>query len=375
VLKLKTAGLITVIIFVFNTFAAAAFTDTDKTEYERAALVLSALDIMSGYSDKTFRPDESLTRAEFATATVRVMGISSAVKKSGDVEFPDVGVKHWAYGVISMACSLGYFEGFGDGTFGPDNPVTLEQAVKVMVSMLRYGFISESSGSYPSGYLAVARQKNLLRGIGASTGRPISRGDAALLIYNSLEAEMLTQRGSAIYTEGATILSENLGVKTVKGIITANSLTELKGGTRAPDGQVTVNGENYDVNKTEAESYLGYDVMMYVTKDADPKTDVKKIIMIFPSKNNNLYMVSAEDIDDTTDNSNFNYWENGSRKTFGINKETTMIYNSKAHYLFDKEDIMHASGEVILLDNNRDGRLRYNPMHSIAKILLNPLIW
>ncbi len=354
--KIKSAAFITAIILIFNMATAVAFTDTLDTDYEQAALVLNSLSIINGYSDKTFRPGETLTRAEFAAIAVRTMGEKSFINKQGDVKFSDVGQKHWAYGEINLASERGYFTGYGDGTFGPEDTVTFEQAVKVVVSMLGYGGISEAAGGYPSGYLATALQKRILQGISSSGGKPILRGETALLIYNALDKEMLLPKSigtisSRYESDGATILSEKLGIEKTAGIVTANSLTELKGGIPAPKGHITVNGKDYDANKTDAESYIGYNVVLYAENDED----TKKILLIYPDQNNTVSRVSAEDIDLSTNTSRFAYWENDRLYTLPVSSETTMIYNSKSNYLFEKDDMIPASGEVLLLDNNRDG--------------------
>ena len=86
---------------------------------------------ISGYPDGTFKPDNSITRAEFVVMVNKAMGYN----KRGNAYFSDVSAAHWAYAEIMKGVEAGYITGNGDGTFRPDAPVTRQEAA-VMISKI-----------------------------------------------------------------------------------------------------------------------------------------------------------------------------------------------------------------------------------------------
>lgn len=111
----------------------AAYPDLSPRRFGCTAVrVLTGRAIIEGYPDGTFRPDETLTRAAFAKLVTLAMG--EAPDPAGELPFPDT-TGHWAAqaGYLQTAYRLGLIQGFPDGNFYPDAPVTRAQAVKIMV--------------------------------------------------------------------------------------------------------------------------------------------------------------------------------------------------------------------------------------------------
>ena len=80
---------------------------------------LVATGAISGYPDGTFKPDQTITRAEFATILVKAWELDS---DSGKV-FADTS-KHWAKDSIAIAAAHGIVQGYSDSTFGPNDNIT-----------------------------------------------------------------------------------------------------------------------------------------------------------------------------------------------------------------------------------------------------------
>jgi len=89
---------------------------------------LVAAGAISGYPDKTFKPDANISRAEFAVTLVKALKLAP---KSGKV-FNDT-AKHWAKDSIATAQAYGIINGYSDTQFGPDDKITREQ-MAVMVA-------------------------------------------------------------------------------------------------------------------------------------------------------------------------------------------------------------------------------------------------
>ena len=93
---------------------------------------LEKYDIIKGYSDGTFRPDDAVTRAEFVTMAVRYYALFNEVKKSDyTVNYTDLTKSYWAYSDIAYAKHIGWLNGYADGTFKGDNNITRAEVVTV----------------------------------------------------------------------------------------------------------------------------------------------------------------------------------------------------------------------------------------------------
>jgi hypothetical protein len=76
---------------------------------------------MNGYTDGTFRPEGTITRAELAVVFSKVLGLNTTAMTSQ--QFDDVSPDHWAYMFVQAAGRAGIFTGYQDGTFRPDQPI------------------------------------------------------------------------------------------------------------------------------------------------------------------------------------------------------------------------------------------------------------
>lgn len=96
-----------------------------------SVMKLSNKDIIKGYPDGTFKPNKSITRAEFAVIA------SKYIKnpKTADETFSDVPMNHWAKDAIAMVKAEGWISGYTDGTFKPDAPITRAEAVSIVNRM------------------------------------------------------------------------------------------------------------------------------------------------------------------------------------------------------------------------------------------------
>ena len=111
----------------------------DDAWYTNAISTLTNLGILTGYEDGTFKPDASVTRAEFATIAARF----SDGELEGFASFPDVPEDHWASKYIAKAEKLGWIKGYDDGTFGPENEITRAQAMTLVNRVLERGVDKE----------------------------------------------------------------------------------------------------------------------------------------------------------------------------------------------------------------------------------------
>ena len=87
--------------------------------------------IITGYADGSFRPDASVTRAEFAAIASRFEALTEGTKS-----FSDVPSSHWAAKYINFAATRGWVNGYADGTFRPNNSITRAEVAAVTCRLL-----------------------------------------------------------------------------------------------------------------------------------------------------------------------------------------------------------------------------------------------
>lgn len=83
---------------------------------------------VSGYPDGSFKPDNKVTRAEF----VKMVNGIIDYNKPNDITFKDVPATAWFYDYIRVAQAIGYISGYSADQFGPDDPITREQAAAIL---------------------------------------------------------------------------------------------------------------------------------------------------------------------------------------------------------------------------------------------------
>lgn len=100
--------------------------------YNKAIATLSRMGILSGYEDGSFRPNATVTRAEFAAMAARF----DTEAKPVDTPFTDL-TGCWAADEIAKAYGKGWINGYGDNTFRPNGPITRAEAVTLINRVLR----------------------------------------------------------------------------------------------------------------------------------------------------------------------------------------------------------------------------------------------
>ena len=112
---------------------ASAFPDVKEgVWYTNYIGFLEGFKILTGYPDGGFRPNNKITRAEFAV----IISKFATVEHSKEGNFKDVNAGHWAKEYIDNAVSHGWMGGYPDGTFKPNQPITRAEVVTVVNKMI-----------------------------------------------------------------------------------------------------------------------------------------------------------------------------------------------------------------------------------------------
>lgn len=133
----------------------------------------------------------TINRAEAAKIIVTMMGMGECERT--DTKFIDVPKEYWASGYINRAQEMGIINGHGDGTFKPEQKLTNEQFIKMLVVAL--GYEPTVAGTYPTGYFAKATQLGITRSLDLTGTDVALRSDVAVMVYNALDIPIMYQSG------------------------------------------------------------------------------------------------------------------------------------------------------------------------------------
>ncbi len=162
------------------------------TEYspERALPLLSELKIMNGDPSGDFRLGDTVTRAEFSKIAVAASDYRNNVASQLSVSpFYDVPYTNWAAPYVRTGVTNNLISGYPDSSFRPDNPVTFEEAVTIMLRVL--GYSDDDFGAmWPSGQIGMANSLEMTENLSnVLTGSEMTRGDVAILVFNTLRTK------------------------------------------------------------------------------------------------------------------------------------------------------------------------------------------
>ncbi|MBR6700171.1 MAG: S-layer homology domain-containing protein, partial [Firmicutes bacterium] len=143
-------------------FAESSFSDLKDSPYEEAVVFLVDNSVITGYEDGTFRPDNSITRAEICVAISKAMAPGDKKYASAkDNGFPDVGSNYdWAKKYINYASAMGAVDGYPDGTFKPAGNITYNELSAMILKAMGYK-AEDLSGVWPDNFKSKAVELGL----------------------------------------------------------------------------------------------------------------------------------------------------------------------------------------------------------------------
>ncbi len=244
--------------------ADAAYSDTEGKACEGAVNVLSALGVVDGFTDGTYKPEQIVTRAQMAKLIVAALGVSEyATAKNSS--YTDMAAAQWAIPVVEYATNLGIINGVGNGKFAPNKPVTYEQVATMLCRALGYTTASkEMNGTYPAVFVQKARALGILDDIqGYSIGTGANRGDCAIMLYNALElAQVYADADGVTQPKNGTDNGKFQG-KSGTGYLTMMG-TLNKGGYSTYD---IVDEKDADGSLTPIKTYIGAAAKLVYNKE------------------------------------------------------------------------------------------------------------
>lgn len=194
-------------LFVILTFAGNAFAKcypdvpTNYWAYKQIQ-ALTDEEVLVGYPDGNFKPDETATRAEFTAMVIKALHQDKAPLKKA-FEFKDVPYKYWAFNAIQRAINFDLIKNSNDNSFRPEDTITKSEAMDIMISALNL----DKLGAFRA-KKAIGEFKN--------PNAAITRSEMAFGLYNmqiqarinpnkKLQECMRAKRGQGYVLRGVTI--------------------------------------------------------------------------------------------------------------------------------------------------------------------------
>ncbi|MDQ8734040.1 S-layer homology domain-containing protein [Paenibacillus sp. LHD-38] len=212
---------------------AATPSDVVGKPVQSAVEELTALGVINGYEDGTFKPENDITRAELAKLIVIATGNASNAEllKSQKPNFSDVKANQWYTGYINVAEAKKLVQGF-NGKFRPSEKVKFEEAVAVLVRALGYKD-ANLSGTWPNNVLLQANSSdlNMFKGVDITKGQAANRGVVAQLVSNTLDDKLVTYDKDQNVVVGAKTMIEQIGAVTtgvLENVALENNSTAIR---------------------------------------------------------------------------------------------------------------------------------------------------
>jgi len=171
----------------------SAFADVDvDDEYATAFNVLAGLEIYQGNEGigGNVRPDSTITREEFAAVVVRLIGKESTARSLNTYvpNFTDANsISSWAWGYVNVASSLGIINGYPDGSFRPQNPVTHAEVLAMLSRAVNVD--KAATGVWPLNYVVLGSSVGLAKNVDIVANVPATRGEVAIMTYNAFKVD------------------------------------------------------------------------------------------------------------------------------------------------------------------------------------------
>ena len=217
---------VAVMLSVMVVGAGAAFSDQSKIKNTEAVDACVALNIIGGYGDNTYRPENNITRAEVCKMICVALngGKEPTLSVPATPTFKDVrndANSAWAEKYIESCVAQGIVGGVGNGMFQPSQNVTGSQLAKMLLVAL--GYKSENEGFGGNGWdtnvNVTASAKGLYEGLESiDTSAALTRDSAAQMVWNALNAYEVEYKSTLVTNNGQLTTQVTCEDKLVQGI-------------------------------------------------------------------------------------------------------------------------------------------------------------
>ncbi len=287
-IKLALSALVALVI----TIPAFAYPDVTQDHWAAKQIeILTEKGVIVGYPDGTFKPDDNVSRAEFASMAIKALG-QEHTTVAQPVAFTDIDTSFWAYDAIQKALYFDLISCPPQGQpFRPDDTVTRAESISVAVNALTTEQISDMKAKevlskrfadvneVPQWFLIPAGKAEILNMLVTipsankakiEANRPATRAEVASILYEMMEQAKLNPNAK---------LAEAMRKKTGEGYVVENAFVQGSVGTIPSGSIVPIKLTKYVSSQSSqpGEMYIASAPQNYITKD--------KFILVYSGSN------------------------------------------------------------------------------------------
>lgn len=265
----KNIFIITMLILMNLSSTSFAYNDTKDHWADDTISKMSEYNIIKGYTDDSFKPDNEMTRAEFIVVINRLLGLERESSKY----IPDISRQDWYYSDIRKAVAAGIIMGDQEGYIHPNAKITREEAVTIlarafkieapMQDELRYIDEYEIS-SWARNSVGTFVNKGYIKGYTDNTIRAkstIKRAEALTIIERIVPNILVTNVYDGLITGNALVYTNNVTLNNLK--ISGNLMIAGNVSNTLIAKNVSVNGDLIICEETEEIANIRYDGKRY----------------------------------------------------------------------------------------------------------------
>ncbi len=196
---LRLTSLLALLLPLPMTVGAMAFTDVaDSYPYAEAIEYVKAQNIVGGYEDGTYKPDNNINRVEFVKIIVGATTDTATIEGcyTDDLTYTDTDNEVWYAPYLCTATKAGLVEGYDDNTFKPAQNINFVEASKIIT--LAMGYETTVGAEWFTGYVQALAERGAVPSVTTGPAMKVTRGMMAEMIYR-LKTE--TQTAGALSYE------------------------------------------------------------------------------------------------------------------------------------------------------------------------------
>jgi hypothetical protein len=284
----KAIVLILSLCLIFTAFStvysAAIITDVSGHWAENQISDWTARGLIKGYEDGTFKPDNTITRAEF----IALVNRSFEFSEEASISFSDVASSNWAYTEVAKAVKAGYITGYEDGTFGASKPISRQEVAVIVARLLKLSATASAGTSFQDASsiadwakdaVNMAVANHILNGYSADNSfkptNPITRAEAVVTLDRAVSSRVIAYDKAGTYGPSVGIETKNSNIVintadvTLQNLLIKGNLTFAAGigNGDATLNNVTVLGETFVFGGGVNSIHLNNSVLQTITVD------------------------------------------------------------------------------------------------------------
>ncbi len=310
--------------------------------------------------DMTSRSEEIVSRWYMAWYACNMAGLKTVQPEGYEALFSDLTSEHMYYKEIKAVVEAGYMKGYPDKKFRANEPISSQEAARVLLAVLGYEpYIAVK------GYNAAINKTKIFDGV-PRDAEQINQAQVLRMIYNAYMSPAIRQEAfSGTFKDGITMANyaideDYLGLEHLKKYKYGHGVLEGVAGTDLFDATEVINKDNviiddveYKVDDTllweEPGEMIGYNVDFYYKESTD---GISTIRYMHRNDKNDVLVLTHNDIESFSDGTYKYYDKNDKEKLINLTSNSSILINAIATPSCSDEEMVPDFGTVTFIDND-----------------------